>query len=49
MEAVGQEQEAHRLVMAVGFGKDLRDHPGPHNQESTICLSQKPLPQLLES
>lgn len=31
MEATGQGQEAHRLVGAVGFGKDFRDHLVPPN------------------
>lgn len=36
MEAAGQGQKkAHRLAVAVGFGKDLRDHLAPLN--TGIC------------
>lgn len=39
MEAMGQGQEAHRLVGAVGFGKDFRDHLVPPNAGTRVCLS----------
>lgn len=35
MEATGQRQEAHRLVVAVGFSKSFRDHlvsPAPKHR-----------------
>lgn len=58
MQATGQGQEAHRRVVAVGYGEDLRDNLVPVTQESSLpeyreaqnsLPRQQPLPQLLEA